>query len=243
MGILDFLRRIAGHGHSSDYRIIHDAAAADGWRDRDIAARQHKAWSQLVRDMHAGRPRSDLMAAAEALKVTGMTNAKVIEIGCGSGYYGEILPTLAGPLRYTGLDYSLAMIALARQTYPRTPFFAGDATRLPLSDACCDVAFSGNSLMHIPDTAAAVAEAARIARRWCIFHSVPVMEKRATARLQKKAYGVDVLEIVFNRGELENQFALNGLAIRDIRESAPYDLFEVVGESTRLLTYLCEKTT
>jgi ubiquinone/menaquinone biosynthesis C-methylase UbiE len=173
---------------------------------------------------------------------SGIEHPRVIEVGCGSGYYGELLEVLAGPLDYTGVDYSDTMIAAARSYYPRTSFLVGDGSRLPFTDGCCDVVFSGNSLMHIPAYEAAVAEAARIARKWCVYHSVPVMENRPTTRMHKRAYGADVFEVVFNRAEIESLFRANRLTIESARETIPYDLVQVLNERTTLMTYACSKT-
>ncbi|HUP59016.1 MAG TPA: class I SAM-dependent methyltransferase [Thermoanaerobaculia bacterium] len=242
MRLIQAVRTLFGFESSAEYEIIDgtDADAADGWRSPEIAARQHEQYGVLLRDVRAGRARADLRAAADAVREAGIHDSRVVEIGCGSGYYSEILAALTGSLRYLGIDYSAAMIRLARKAYPRERFVVADAARLPLANGSCDVALSGNSLMHIPAYAGAVKEMARVARRWCVFHAVPVLEQRATTRLRKKAYGTTVFELTFNRAELESLFADAGLAVRSVREVFPYDLSHVLGEHTRLLTYACE---
>jgi SAM-dependent methyltransferase len=244
-GLLRFVRNLAdrllGAG-STDYTVIDDAnVPGEGWRDADIALRQHRAYAPLLEELRRGKPRRDLQVAADAVAASGIANPTIVEIGCGSGYYSEVLEKLAGPVRYIGLDHSAAMIALARTSYPRVPFVIGDAVTLPFASASVDVALSGTSLMHIAGYPAAIAEMARVAKRWCVFHSVPVAEQRATTRMSKRAYGVNVFEAVFHRGELESLFAQNGLRIERVFDSLEYDLRHVVGEPTRLLTYACAK--
>lgn len=241
MRLLRAVRRLVGSQSSEAYEIIDGTAAEDGWRSTDIAHRQHRAYQPLLEELRAGRPRIDFVVAAGAVRESGLRNPHVLEIGCGSGYYSEILTALAGPIRYTGVDYSPSMIHVARQAYARERFAVGDATRLPFRDASFDIALSGNSLMHISAYGGAINETARVARRWCVFHNVPVLEQRPTTRLRKQGYGVTVFELVFNRAELESLFDETGLTIRSVRDTFAYDLAPVVGEHTRLLTYACEK--
>jgi len=57
--------------------------------------------------------------------------------------------------------------------------------------------------MHVLEYRQAIAESVRVTRKWCIFHTVPVMLYRSTTLLQKRAYGEPVVEIIFNQAELE----------------------------------------
>lgn len=241
MSVRDFVRYLFARPASSEYEIVDSVEAAEGWRESILAQRQHEAYKPLLADLRRGNPRADLRAAADAIAFTRIAHPTLLEIGCGTGYYSEVLETLAGSVRYFGLDYSPAMVDAARRIYPHAHFLLGDATTLPLHESSVDIALSGNSLMHIPNYRAAVFEAARTARRWCVFHSVPVLETRATTRMSKKAYGVRVFEVTFNRHELEDLFADAGLAIRDTKETTTYDLSAVLGERPRVLTYVCEK--
>ena len=110
----------------------------------------------------------------------------MLEVGCGSGYYSEVFATLLpGGVRYTGIDYSDAMIARARAHYPSTAFEVADATRMPYADAAFDIVFNGVSLMHIVDYQAAIREAARVASHYCIFHTVPVFDESSNNLLAK----------------------------------------------------------
>jgi ubiquinone/menaquinone biosynthesis C-methylase UbiE len=174
---------------SSSYRLLDGASVPDhastAWHDRVVALRQDEAYRSLLRDMHAGRPRVDLRVAAEAVYRTGVTNPSVLEVGCGSGYYSEVLRCLLPyPVHYLGLDYSAAMIDLARKRYPSEEFVVGDATALPFADSTFDIVFNGVSLMHIPRYEAAISESRRVTRRWCIFHTVPVLKHRRTTFLR-----------------------------------------------------------
>ena len=86
---------------------------------------------------------------------------------------------------YTGIDYSEAMIARARARYPSVAFEVADATRLPYPDDAFDIVFNGVSLMHIIEYQAAIREAARVAGRYCVLHTVPVFDDHQTTYLRK----------------------------------------------------------
>lgn len=57
----------------------------------------------------------------------------------------------------------------------------------------------------------------------------------------KQAFGGEVVEVVFNRDEIEEIFAEDGLVIQAVFESIPYDVSAVLDEPTWTLTYLCRK--
>ncbi len=229
---------------SDDYQLLKqgDAPEANGWKVRSAAERQHEAFQSLLKDARAGNPRTDFLVAAEAIKFTGLSDPLLIEVGCGSGYYSEVLPLLLQrPLRYIGIDFSLPMVALAHTTYGSVPFLAGDACRLPLPDESCDILLSGTSLMHIADYRQAIAESARASRAWCIFHTVPLVANRSTTLLHKLAYGQRVVEVIFNQTEFEAMLGEQGLLIRARFESFPYDVSSVLGEPSWTSTYVCQK--
>jgi len=230
---------------SSDYRLLGGieeariaANASGGWFAARTVARQARAYRKLIAAMKAGEPRIDFRIAAEAVAATGLSNPRLIEIGCGSGYYSEVLTTLLpGGVRYTGIDYSDPMIARAREHYPDIAFEVADATKLPYADQAFDIAFNGVSLMHIIDYQAAIREAARVAR-FCIFHSVPVFDDYRTTYLGKYAYGAPVVEVVFGKQELMS--LCNDAGLRLIREwpGIAYDVHEATGHHSSAATYL-----
>jgi len=243
--ILTRLKQYAGATDevSTGYRLLGkaDPKSLNGWCDASVAAWQHQSYSTLLQDAREGRPRLDFVVAAKALNTTKLEFPLVVEVGCGSGYYNEVLPLLARPIRYVGIDYALSMTLLARQSYPTLPLITADACRLPLASGCCDVLMSGTSLMHIANYREAIAESVRVADQWCIFHTVPVIAQRSTMLLRKKAYGKPVVEVIFNQSELEAEFEANGLQIRAVFESLPYDVSRVIGERSWTLTYVCQK--
>jgi SAM-dependent methyltransferase len=231
---------------SSDYRVLADreeargiTAASGGWLAARTVMRQERAYDRLIAAMKRGEPRLDFRVAAEAVAATEIAKPRVLEVGCGSGYYSDVFATLlAGSVRYTGIDNSNAMIARARARYPSTAFEIADATRLPYADRAFDIVFNGVSLMHIVEYQTAIGEAARVASQYCIFHTVPVFDKYRTTFLRKYAYGAPVVEIVFNKQELISLCRAAGLRLEREWRCVPYDVHEATGHHSTTETYL-----
>ena len=213
-----------------------------GWKDRRVAERQDTAFAPVLQRMREGQPREDFTALAAAVRLTGATDPLIVEVGCGSAWNAEVLTRLWNrPFRYIGMDYSPAMIARARQRDPQRPYILGDATALPLRDRSCDILLSGTVLMHVLGYQAAIQESRRVARRWCIFHTVPVVTKRPTTILKKFAYGSPVVEITYNADEFPSLLQKNGLRLRSALTSLPHEyLNEVLSEPITARTYVCE---
>jgi ubiquinone/menaquinone biosynthesis C-methylase UbiE len=235
------LPRPASHG----YEVIEGQIAPEllvGWREDEVAAAQYAAFAPLLQRMRKGSPREDFVALAEAVRSTEIENPLLIETGCGSAWNAEVLAyLLQRPFRYIGMDYSAAMTALGQQHYPDLALVVGDATTLPFRDQSCDILVAGTVLMHLVGYREALRESRRVARRWCIFHTIPVTQTRPTTLIKKYAYNSLVVEVVFNLEEFETLIARNNLAIRRVLKNIPHDyLSETVHERVVVQTYVCE---
>jgi SAM-dependent methyltransferase len=234
---------------STDYKVLDGidearraAASSEGWLAARTVARQERAYLALLSDMKNGEPRLDFTVAAEAVVATGIAAPRLLEVGCGSGYYSEVFADLVpGGISYTGIDYSEAMIARARSRYPSTAFEVADATRLAYPNDAFDIVFNGVSLMHIVDYQAAIREAARVAAHFCILHTVPVFDDHQTTFLRKYAYGAPVVEIIFGKQELMSLCDRAGLRFERAWPCIPYDVSSVTGHHSTTETYLFSK--
>ena len=230
-------------GVSANYRLIDRAAALrsgrQAWHFRDVAERQHGAYADLLAELRNGAPRRDFAVAVEALRRTALVDFALIEIGCGSGYYSHVFNhLLPNVVRYTGVDISANMIAVARAHFPDAGFEVADACRLPFPDAVFDVAMNGVSLMHIIDYAGAIHETRRVAKRYCLFHTTIVTEDHDTFFLEKDAYGRPTIEVIVNEREFLQICGQEGLELVERWDSIPYDLFDQTGIKTYARTYL-----
>jgi SAM-dependent methyltransferase len=231
---------------STDYRVLGGVeearsmtASSGGWLTARTVARQERAYRGLIAAMNRGEPRVDFKVAAESIAATGIVNPRLLEVGCGSGYYSEVFASLLPDgVRYSGIDYSDAMIARARAHYPSTAFEVADATRLPYADGAFDIVFNGVSLMHIVDYQAAIREAARVASRYCVFHSVAVFRDHQTTYLRKHAYGAPVVEVIFGKRDLMTSCEGAGLRLEREWPCLPYDVHAVTGHHSKTETYL-----
>ncbi|TPQ36241.1 hypothetical protein C2U70_12865 [Bradyrhizobium guangdongense] len=233
---------------STDYRVLsgpdearRTSTTSNGWFAARTVQRQERAYLNLIEAMKRGAPRLDFAVAAAAVEETKLATPTVLEVGCGSGYYSEIFARLLpGKLRYSGVDYSEAMIARARARYQSVAFEVADATQLPYPNDSFDIVFNGVSLLHILAYQDAIREAARVASRFCILHTVPVHQHRTTF-LTKYAYGAPVVEIIFEKRELIELCENAGLTLVREWSCIPYDLREITGHHSTTETYLFSK--
>lgn len=97
--------------------------------------------------------------------------ASVLDIGCGAGLDTVSMGLQAGERsRVWGIDLDAEMVALAQRRTrelglaQRVRHRVADACDLPFGDAQFDAVRSERLLMHLPDPAAALAEAVRVTR-------------------------------------------------------------------------------
>jgi SAM-dependent methyltransferase len=224
---------------STDYRVLSGFAKSSGWLSARTVKRQEHAYQGLIAAMNRGDPRVDFRVAAEAIAATNLTKPRVLEVGCGSGYYSEVFSRLLhDSIQYTGIDYSNAMITRARERYPEMAFETADATKLPYVDDAFDIVFNGVSLMHIIDYESAIRSTARVASRFCVLHGVPVFYNHQTVFLRKYAYGAPVVEIIFNKEALLSMCRQYGMHFEREWPCIPYDVYDATGHHSTSETYL-----
>ncbi len=238
-------RRLTSAQVSERYRLIGTTGLttrlADGWKDEAIPRKQRQIVNAELAQMRAGQAPRVFEVAAEAVRQTGCHNPTILEIGCSSGYYSEAIEYLLGqPVRYVGLDYSVPLVQLGRVTYAQVPFLNGDATRLPFADASWGVVISGCVLLHVPDWQAAVAETVRVAKGWCIFHRTPVSSSPTTL-MAKLAYGVEVMEWLFNESEFVKLIHSHGCELTSTLPIATGSRIAGIASDLSLVTYLFHK--
>jgi len=97
----------------------------------------------------------------------------VLEVGCGPGDLAESLfgSSPKAPF-YVGSDLSLLEARGARVSAPHRSFLAASAYRLPVADGAFDCVLACEVFEHLEEPEAALAEVARVARRYLLL-SVP----------------------------------------------------------------------
>ena len=107
---------------------------------------------------------------------------EVLDAGCGVGYGSAFLAGVAR--RVVGVDRDEQAIAYAREHYerPNVEFRVGDLLRLEVGDASFDAVCSFETIEHVEDADAFVAEIARVLRPGGAFVvSTPRAEETTTA--------------------------------------------------------------
>ena len=92
---------------------------------------------------------------------------RVLDFGCGPGTISVGLARTVDPGKVHGIDMEESQIALARAAaeaggHSNATFHVGDVTNLPFEDNFFDAAHCHAVLMHVPDTAAVLAEVKRV---------------------------------------------------------------------------------
>lgn len=215
------------------------------WQADELPARQRELVNHQLTEYRRGSSVEvfDVMVSILRKLCREGEKASVLEVGCSSGFYSEVFAVAGLPVDYTGCDYSTSFVDLARKSYPGLRFDIEDATALRYPDSAFDVVISGCCLLHIPEYEQAIAETARVAKRYAIFHRTPVVMGEPTKYFRKQAYGVETVEIHFNERELFLIFQQHGLELIETHtlneERDPANREH--GNANR--TYVCQKAT
>jgi SAM-dependent methyltransferase len=218
---------LASAGYTLDPEKLGPEEAFGVWR-ADTAQRQDRAWQPLVTAAKAGNPREDIVSLYDALDPLDDLS-ELLEVGCGGGYYSEILTHRYPGTRYRGLDLSPAMIDLAHRLYPSREFVVGSAYDLPYEDRSQAVVLDGVALIHMPDWPRAIHEYARVARGHVVLHGLTVSDSAPTTQFAKYAYGQPSLELLFSRAELASVCDAEGLELISVLGGLDYDLGPFLG--------------
>ena len=212
---LDTSRISYGHTHIAADDVT--SAMTTAWQSQFIPARQRTLVQVELAEMYHGNIAIPFKVLADILKPHVCTGSSVLEIGCASGYYYEILEYLLNKrIRYTGVDYSDAMIEMAKDYYPNTTFISADSAMLPFTDRQFSTVISSCVLLHVPNWQQHVRETIRVADNYIIASRTPVCKKSATRFMKKFAYGIETVELIFNEEEFVREFILNGLELADV---------------------------
>lgn len=99
---------------------------------------------------------------------------RVLDLGCGPATISVGLAEAVAPGELHGIDIEESQVAMARSAaeaggHGNATFHVGDITDLPFGDDEFDVAHCHAVLMHVPDTAAVLAEVRRVLKPGGIF--------------------------------------------------------------------------
>lgn len=174
-----------------------------------IPGKQRELVDRQLKDMYAGRPPDhfcvlrDIFGKISTSSGDRQEPLRVLDAGCASGYYFEILRHLVPvALQYTGSDFSQGMLELARQRYPQLSLVRTDVRQIAWRDQSFDIVLSGAVIVHVREWERAVTELGRVARKWVVLHRTLVCFERSSFVEVEKHYDVDVYRVYIREAEL-----------------------------------------
>jgi ubiquinone/menaquinone biosynthesis C-methylase UbiE len=128
-----------------------------------VRAFEHAGWQQAAQHYgatFAHATRGYLGALLDAARVG--AGSQVLDLACGTG--GAAAAAVERGAQAVGLDFSAAMLSVARAAQPQIRFEEGDAEALPFAGASFDAVVSNFGVHHVPDPVQALAQARRVLR-------------------------------------------------------------------------------
>jgi SAM-dependent methyltransferase len=224
-------------GVSEGHRQISAAEFAgltdDLWHQADVAAQQRLLADMELARLRAGEHIPVFQVLQQLVAQIDPAPTSILEVGCASGYYAEVLRLGGWRGSYHGVDYSATLIELAKQCHPGETFSVADATDLGTIGQF-DLVITGACLMHVLRWRDALTELARVTRGPVILHRTPLAADGRTSYWAKSAYGAPCLEMHF--GEAEFLAALHAAGLRVV---AQRDVG--VSDTFTMRSYLCHK--
>jgi 2-polyprenyl-3-methyl-5-hydroxy-6-metoxy-1,4-benzoquinol methylase len=159
--------RLLTSGPQTLLRILHKHtlgrlryATGDSYRAEDYwADRFRKFGTSLKGPGHEGLSEADNAAMyAEAGQVfadycagqgISFAGRNVLEIGCGTGFYTDLIARLGPPARFTGMDITDVNFPALRGRHPTARFVKGDATATPEPGQGFDVIVMIDVIHHV----------------------------------------------------------------------------------------------
>ena len=128
-----------------------------------IRAFEHAGWERAARGYEASfaiATRQFIPALLDAAAVG--TGQSVLDVACGPGFVAAGAAERGAVAR--GLDFSAAMLGVARARHPGIAFDQGDAEALPYADGGFDAVVSNFGIHHVPQPILALRQANRVLR-------------------------------------------------------------------------------
>ena len=121
----------------------------------DIASADRETQERLAAalELRAAEPRQCEILETYLVWIDWPENARVLEVGCGTGAITRVLARRPGIAAIVGVDTSPLFLAKARELsaeFPHVTFRAGDVRGLEFGDGAFDVAIAHTCLTHVP---------------------------------------------------------------------------------------------
>ena len=208
--IKSFYRKIRppqGRQHVVD-EVTTVANYGNAWLSTEIPEKQWAIAQGQLEQLRIGHTTPEfggfIRALSSGLRGQPYRDRTLLEIGCSSGYYSEVLQYAFPDIQYLGVDFSRDFILFGKQKFPDLALEVGDTTDLCFEDQQFEIVVSGSVLLHVYEWKLGVRETCRVASNILIIHRTPVSSQE-TQLFVKTAYGVTMIEWTFNKQELLNE--------------------------------------
>lgn len=222
---------MVSYGHQAVSLTDITATMESAWQSPEIPLKQRALIQYQLQKMYHGDVATHFKVLADLLASVVSNTTSILEIGCASGYYYEILEYLLNKrITYTGVDYSQPMIDLAKNYYPKASFYTADGSSLFFADRQFCVVISSCVLLHVKNWHEHIFETARVASSFVVASRTPICKNSPTTYMKKFAYGVETLELIFNEQDFIREFKLNRLepvTATQYHALPEHDLYEV----------------
>ena len=124
---------------------------------------EHAGWQRAARgydDAFGSLTRQAIDPLLDAAQVR--AGARVLDVASGPGYAAAAAAQRGAQV--TALDFSVAMVEMARSQNPEIEFREGDAGALPFADGSFDAVVMNFGMLHLARPESAVSEALRVLR-------------------------------------------------------------------------------
>lgn len=102
-------------------------------------------------NFHNRRLKGTIEMITMALNKINKENVKLLDIGCGMGYFTDIISNTFSNIDVTACDYSISAIKYANAHFPKIDFSVADIHELPYTEKYFDIIVLNNIFEHIPD--------------------------------------------------------------------------------------------
>ena len=138
----------------------------------DTSKSWSQAWSQTSAIDFYNKHRSEVSDLHPSERVflprVLFPGAKVLDVGCASGGFFNIMRSLEPHIEYTGIDIAEAAIVLAKQKYPEARFLATDGIGIPFEDQGFDLVHCTSVLVNEPRYKDLLKEMYRVSNRFVL---------------------------------------------------------------------------
>lgn len=126
-----------------------------------VRAFEHAGWQHAAAHYQATFIAATREFADTLLDAAGVgPGTKVLDLCCGTGLIAGAAAARGAAV--SGLDFSPAMLSVARATHPALRFAEGDAEAIPFPDGAFDAVVSNFGVHHVPRPERALAEVRRV---------------------------------------------------------------------------------